>query len=169
MSSTLLIIAPEGFQDIELAGTQKELTKAKYQVTIASTEAGECTGKFGGKVTASIALRDVNVADFDRIGFIGGPGAEMLKDDPEAQRIARETVASKKPLGAICIAPLILAEAGVLEGKKATVWDFAGEQAQILREHGAVYTGESVTKDGLIVTGNGPQASEEFGRVLAQM
>ena len=82
-------------------------------------------------------------------------------------RIARETFAAKIPLGAICIAPTILAAAGVLAGKKATVWDSEGEQITFLKQCGAEYSGESVTRDGLIVTGNGPKAAEEFGRMFA--
>jgi protease I len=167
MPSALLIIARQGFQDIELAGTRKGLLDAGFEVILASTEAGECTGKFGGKEMAKIALKDVNVAEYDRIGYIGGPGAHTLKEDGEARRIAQDTVKAGKPLGAICIAPTILAAAGVLQGKKATVWNEDGEQKGFLESHGAAYTGEPVTVDGLIVTGNGPEAAEEFGRVFA--
>lgn len=169
MPRILLIIAREQYQDVELAGTQKGLGGDGLSVTIASTEAGICTGKFGGKTTASLALKDVHVGDFDLIGFIGGPGAEALKEDPEALRIAREAVASGKPLGAICIAPLILAHAGVLKGKQATVWDSGGEQIHELEAQGAIYSGEAVTRDGKIVTGNGAQVAVEFGEVLANL
>ena len=75
MKKSLLIIAQQGFQDVELDGTRKGLVDAGFSIVLASTEAGECTGKFGGKETATVALRDVNVADYDRIAFIGGPGA----------------------------------------------------------------------------------------------
>ncbi len=169
MPSALLVIAKQGFQDRELDGVRSALTDAGFTVTLASTEEGTCTGKFGGSEEATLALADVDVASFDRVGFIGGPGAEELKDDAEALRIARETADAEIPLGAICIAPLILANAGVLKGKKATVWDDDGEQAGYLTDHDALYTGESVTQDGLIVTGNGPDAAEEFGKVFAGM
>lgn len=81
--------------------------------------------------------------------------------------MARATVEAGKPLGAICIAPLILAKAGVLKGRKATVWDSGGEQIAILKAHGAVYTDQAVVIDGSVVTGNGPGAAGEFGRVFA--
>ncbi len=164
---SLLIIAPQGFQDIELNGIRKGLTDAGFEVVLASTEVGECTGKFGAKEQATVALRDVKVNNYDRIGYIGGPGARALLDDPEAIRIARETVEAKKPLGAICIAPLILGRAGVLEGIEATVWNEDGLQGPILENDGAIYTGEPVVVDGLIVTGEGPEVAEEFGRVFA--
>ncbi|MFA6523058.1 MAG: DJ-1/PfpI family protein [Candidatus Peribacteraceae bacterium] len=167
MSTTLLLLAQQNYQDVELAGTQKGL--GGVQVTIASTEAGVCTGKFGGKATAALSLRDVRVEDYDRIAFIGGPGAEALKEDPEALRIVREAVKAGKPLGAICIAPLILAHAGILRGKKATVWDSGGEQIRELEAQGAIFSDEAVTRDGLIVTGNGATVAEEFGRVLGSL
>lgn len=160
----LLIIAKSGFQDKEYAGTRLGLGDASF--TIASTEAGDCTGKFGGKVHANLALRGVDVKNYDCIAFIGGPGAAPLKDDPEALRIARDAVAAKKVLGAICIAPTILAAAGVLQDKEATVWDEDGQQSAYLEEHGAHYTGQEVTVDSLIITGNGPDVAEAFGRAL---
>jgi protease I len=166
MSKTLLIIAQQNYQDVELAGTQKGLGGVQV---IASTEAGVCTGKFGGKTTAALSLKDVHVEDYDRIAFIGGPGAEALKEDSEALRIARETVKAGKPLGAICIAPLILAHAGVLRDRKATVWDSGGEQVRELEAQGAIFSGEAVTSDGLIVTGNGAPVAEEFGRILGSL
>ena len=169
MGHALIVIAHEGFQDQEYAGTRKGLEDASYTITVASTEAGECIGKFGRKEEAALALRDVDVQDFDKVAFIGGPGAAALADDEDAKRIARETTKQGKVLGAICIAPTILARAGVLKGKRATVWGNGGEEAALLTEEGAIYTGEDVTVDGKIVTGNGPGAAEEFGRILAEL
>ena len=114
-----------------------------------------------------MALRDVDVSDYDRVAFIGGSGAGALASDSDALHLAQETARAGKPLGAICIAPTILAKARVLSGKKATVWDSGGEQAALLEKYGAEYTGELVTVDGLIVTANGPLAAEEFGKTLA--
>jgi protease I len=165
----LVIIAKEGFQDKELAGTRLGLQAGGFDIVLASTEAGPCTGKFGSIEQAALALRDVNLADYDRVAFIGGPGAHTLKDDPDALRIAREWAATGKPFGAICIAPTVLAAAGVLKGKRATVWNKDGEQGPFLESHGATYTGEPVTVDGNIVTGDGPEAAEAFGKALASL
>ena len=169
MKSALLIIAHQGFQDVELDGTRDGLTSAGFEVILASTESGECIGKFGARERARVDLKSVNVEDYDRIGFIGGPGASNLWQNKDAKRIALETFKAKKPLGAICIAPKILAAAEVLVGKKATVWNEDGDQAGFLAMHDVEYTGEAVTVDGLIVTANGPGAAEEFGRVFAAL
>lgn len=169
MPVALLIIAQEGFQDHELDGTRDALIDASFDIELASTEEGDCMGKYGGEEEAGLALADVDVEDFDKVAFIGGPGAAKLAENPEALRIARETAAAGKPLGAICIAPTILAKAGVLDGIEATVWDSGGQQAAIIEEAGATYTGNPVTKDGKIVTGNGPEAAQEFGRAFAAL
>jgi protease I len=165
--NALIILAHSGYQDLEYAGTRSGLESAGYQITIASTEVGTCTGGLGGSEEASVTLKDVDVAEFDKVAFVGGPGAAALMDNEDAKHIAQETIKQGKKLGAICIAPTILARAGVLKNKKATVWDSGGEQAALLESEGASYTGEGVTVDGDIVTANGPPAAEEFGRVLA--
>jgi protease I len=167
MVSTLLILAQHGYQDFEYATTRKQLESTKFLITVASAKAGLCQGSLGGQEKATLAIKDVDTVSFDAILFIGGPGASSFFTDPEAHRIAREALRQGKILGAICIAPVILARAGVLKGKRATVWDSGGEQERILTDAGALCTGEAVTVDGKVVTGNGPQAAEEFGRVIA--
>lgn len=169
MLKALVIIAHEGYQDHEYEGTRSGLISVGYEVVVGSTEVGTCTGGYGGSEEATIVLKDVDVSKFDKVAFVGGPGAAALADDADAKRIAQETVAQGKKLGAICIAPTILARAGVLQNKKATVWDSGGVQAQLLRDEGAEYTGEDVTVDGNIVTANGPPAAEQFGKVLASL
>ena len=169
MNRVLIILAQQGYQDKEYAGTRNGLESAGYEIMIASTEAGECLGKFGGSALVDLALRDVDIKEFDIIAFIGGPGAAALAQDEDAKRIARDALAHGKKLGAICIAPTILARAGVLKGKRATVWDNGGVQAKLLQSEGATYTGESVTRDGDIVTANGPEVAEEFGQLLAAL
>ncbi len=168
MLPVLVIIAKQGFQDKELAGVRDELIKAGFSIVLASTESGSCAGKFGSTEQAEIALRDVDISAYDRIVYIGGPGAEAFKDDPDALRIAQQTVKADKILGAICIAPVILAAAGVLNDKQATVWDSGGQQAGFLQSKGAHYTGQTVTIDGKIITGNGPDSAHEFGKTVAQ-
>jgi protease I len=165
-----MIIAQNGYQDLEYKGTREELERGGFSITVASDQGGTCRGKLGSAVNGAIPLKQVKVSDYDLVAFIGGPGAEAYTRHPEALRIAHDAAAEGHPLGAICIAPLVLAKAKVLEGKRATVWDDGrGTQAGILRQAGAEYTGDSVTRDGLIVTGNGPEAASEFGRTLVAL
>ncbi len=169
MATALIILARKGYQDLEFAGTKKGLAEAGFAIVIAAQETGTCFGKFGGTQEASVALQDIDISQYNRIAFIGGPGAGALAEDPVALKIANEAYRANMPLGAICIAPIILAKARVLNGKRATVWDAGGEQIALLEQYGATYTGERVTVDGNIVTGNGPEAAEEFGRTFAAL
>ncbi len=163
----IIVLAQNGYQDHEYGGTRAALEAAGFVIVVASGALGPCRGKFGGVAEATVALRDVRVEDYDRIAFIGGPGATAYANDAEALRIAREATAAGVPLGAICIAPTILAAAGVLRGKRATVWNEDGEQEAVLTAAGATYTAELVTIDGMLVTGNGPKAAEAFGNALS--
>lgn len=166
----LLIIAQKDYQDREYERTRAVLERGGLEITVAGGQGGTCTGRFGGTVQGVLPLAQVNVADYAIVAFIGGGGAEAYVRDPEALRIANEAARAEVILGALCIAPLILAKAKVLEGRKATVWDDGrGTQERILTQAGAEVTGDSVTVDGRIVTGNGPEASEEFGRTLVEL
>ncbi len=169
MKRVLIVIAQEGYQDQEFAGTRDGLVQAGFDPVVASIQKGMCVGKFGGTQEASIALQDVHIDDYDRVAFIGGPGAKALAMHPDAIRIAQAFVNAGKPVGAICIAPTILAAAGVLVGKRATVWNNDGVPAQMLAERGATYVAEPVVQDGRIMTADGPQSAEAFGTAFAAM
>ena len=68
------------------------------------------------------------------------------------------------------IAPTILAAAGILKHKRATVFaDSKKSQVKFLEEHGASYTGAHVEVDGQLITGDGPDSADEFGKKFAQM
>lgn len=166
----LLIIAKTGFQDVELKGVRDGLLEAGFDVVLASNVKGPCTGKFGSTETALYGFEEIDLGNFDRVAFIGGPGAAELAEDAIAQHLTRSVMHAGKPLGAICIAPTILAKGGVLRGRKATVWDDGnGTQIDLLERCGAEYVNAPVVTDGLIVTGNGPDAADEFGRVFAAL
>jgi protease I len=164
MKKALFIIAPVNFRDEEFFEPKKILELSGIRVTVASSASGTAQGKLGASVKPDIQLKDAKAADYDAVVFVGGGGAAAYLDDPSAHRIAREAADSNKILGAICVAPAILARAGVLRGRKATVFP---DDAPELKNNGAVYTGASVEKDGRIITGSGPQAAGEFGRALA--
>jgi len=91
--------------------------------------------------------------------------AQEYWDDPVAHAVAQEAVAQGKVLAAICIAPTTLAKAGVLQGKKATVFS---SEAEELKACGANYTGTSVERDGLIITADGPKAAVEFAEEITR-
>ncbi|MDD5551879.1 MAG: DJ-1/PfpI family protein [Candidatus Pacebacteria bacterium] len=165
-----IIIASEDFRDEEYFRTVEELSKNEIEKKVISTKKGIAKGADGGEVNIDLALEDFKVRDFDAIVFIGGPGALDELDNKRFYRIAKEAVLKKKILAAICISPTILAKAGVLEGKRATVWasTLDRQPIKILEDNGADYINESVVQDGNIITANGPQAAVEFGKKIVR-
>jgi len=165
MGKVLMIIAPRNFRDEELFWTKEELESAENSVTIASTTTDTATGMLGGKAEPNIAINDVNVDDYDAVVFVGGTGSSIYFNNPKAHEIARTANEKGKIIGAICIAPSTLANAGLLSGKKAT--SYPSEESN-LRSKGANYTGSPVEKDGNIITADGPSSARKFGRMIAE-
>lgn len=165
MAKVLLIIAPENFRDEEYFHTKEELESADIETETASKQMGECTGMLGKTADVDITTEVVNVDNYDGIVFVGGTGASIYFEDEKALGIAKEAFEKGKVVAAICIAPSILANAGILSGKKATAYSSEEEN---LKKNGAEYTGEAVTVDGNIITANGPAAAKEFGKKIAR-
>jgi len=159
-----LVVASQNFRDEELFETKRALDAAGVQTVIVSTRIGIITGALGNITEANILIGQVRVDDYDAIIFIGGPGAIEYFTNPFALNLAREAVVKRKILAAICIAPTILANAGVLPGVRVT--GFLSERDRLIFA-GAVYTGLPVEQDRLIITGSGPAASIQFGRAVA--
>jgi protease I len=166
MSLLLMVIPPERFRDEELFETRFALEGAGHTTRIASIRKGFCPGSRGGSAKAELALADVKPADYDGVVFVGGGGLRLLWDNPEAIGVASEMNRTKKLVAAICLAPVILANAGVLRGKRATV---SGTEANTIVAKGAIYTGPGMTVDGNIVTANGPKSSRVFGEKIASL
>lgn len=167
----VMIVAFKDFRDEEYFVPKEILEKAGVLIITASTQKGIAPGVSGGEAQISLVLSEVRAGDFDGVIFIGGPGASALINNTECHRIVNEAVAADKILGAICIAPVILANAGVLSSRQATVWSSALDKSavKILQNNKVDYQDKKVVVDGKIVTANGPAAAEEFGRNLVRV
>lgn len=162
----LVVVAAANFQDDEFAGPYNLLPKLGATIKVACSRKDKAIGKYGRQITPDFALADCKSGDYDAIVFIGGPGASEYFTNPAALALARDAAAGGKVLGAICIAPGILANAGVLKGKKATVFPSAED---MLIRGGAALAGKDVVVDGKIVTAAGPQVAREFAEELAKL
>ncbi|PIP23709.1 MAG: DJ-1 family protein [Candidatus Nealsonbacteria bacterium CG_4_10_14_0_2_um_filter_38_17] len=166
--SIVIIVAFRDFRDEEYFVPKEILEQVGADIKTASNQKGTAIGADGGEVNVDFLVSEIKPENFDAIVFIGGPGALEYLDNEDSYKLAKETVANGKVLSAICIAPAILAKAGVLQGKNATVWSSAMDKSavKILKDNGAIYQNAVVVTDGKIVTGNGPQAAEEFAEAL---
>lgn len=161
----LMVIAPEGFRDEEYREPRRILEAKGCKVTVASRSTEPSRGMLGMVVKPDVALDAVRASDYDAVVFVGGHGAEAYYGDTKAHALATETLKSGKPLGAICVAPTILANAGVLKGRQATVWP---SQSGALVSGGARYTGRPVETDGTIITADGPTSAVKFGEEVVR-
>jgi protease I len=159
----LMVIAPDGFRDEEFLEPKEIFDSSGAEVTVASKGVSVAKGKLGATANVDIDIGEATATDYDAVVFIGGPGAAVYFDDPTALKLAKDAYAANKVVAAICIAPSILANAGVLEGHKATCFESESENIAAKSEG---YTGEPVTIDENIVTGNGPGAAKKFGEAV---
>jgi len=159
----VMIIAQRMFEEAEFKYPKEIFDNEGADVTIASSTLSMATGG-NLSVKPDILINDVKVKDFDAIVFIGGFGVTEYFENPQAHRIARQALEADKILAAICMAPRILANAGVLKGKKATCFLNVRED---IKAKGAMVSGEMVERDGNIITGNGPGAATKFGETIA--
>lgn len=174
--NAVMLIAPDNFRDEEYFKPKALLEEAGCSVTTASQSTAACTGMLGARVQPDIALvQAVSMARndlWDAAVFVGGSGAEVYFNDGDAQALAREVAGRGCVVGAICIAPAILAHTGLLQGILVTSFPSVRE---ILEDAGATWTGEQVehalnlVADGSVtVTANGPEAAEAFGAALVK-
>lgn len=163
MKKAVFITAPEIFRDEEYAVPKKILEDNGVTVVTASTKKGEITGKLGMKAVSDMTIDEIDPKNFDAIAYIGGAGSSVFFENTTALSLAKTFFESGKPTTAICIAPTILANAGVLKGKTATVFP-DGQEA--LKKGGANFTGKPLEIDGNIITANGPEAAEQFAKAL---
>lgn len=192
----LLIISANGYQPTEFAHAQRALKISGYKVTIASNavnENGQPTrvlldGAKGmvsdeaeapfGQTPVDITLSEVDVDNYAGIFFIGGPlvlqNLENRLTAPESYRIARQTVASRIPLGAISFTPRILARSGVLEGENATGWNGDNKLGNVFQKNGVQLIdnpaeGVVFADDLPIVTSVGRETAAEFGAAIVSL
>ncbi len=161
----VMIIAPSNFRDEELFVTKKVLEDEGIEVKVASVKKTSIHGMLGGSVIPDLELDEVNLDEFDGVIFVGGIGAQFYWGYEPALKLAQEAFRKGKVIGAICIAPVILANAGILKGKKATVWP---SEVRRIKAKDAIYIKTLVVKDGNVITASGPQAAEKFGEMIAQ-
>lgn len=166
MSKIVMIIPPERFRDEELFVTMEELENNGHTVVVVSTKIGIIYGSRGGNIRCEIAIDTLNVNSYDAVVFVGGGGSKLLFNNQTAINIAKEMNKQNKIVCAICLAPVILANAGVLKNKRATV---SGNEARTIESKGAHYTGPGVTVDGNIITANAPKASRLFGKTICEV
>jgi len=167
----VMVIAFKNFRDEEYFVPKGILEYAGAEVKTASNQKGMAVGTDGGEVEVDLLVSEVNLYGFDAVVFIGGPGCLLSLDNEDSYRLVKDTVSRDKVLASICVSPTILAKAGVLKGKRATVWSSLMDKGpiKILEDNGAIYENKPVVVDGKLITGNGPDAAKQFGEAIVKL
>ncbi len=170
MKRVLVIIAHEGFQDSEYLAVQDVMKKHNYKIDTASTQLSFATGMSGTKVKPDIDLEEamLNLHNYSAIILIGGKGAKVYFKNELCLEIIKDANNSNKVIAAICTAPVILANAGVLDGVKATVYSnmLNNSYVDIIKVKGARYVSQNVVVDRNIVTASGPNTAKKFAELI---
>jgi len=159
----LMVLSPQEYQEEELNVPRDYFQSMGYSIALASRGVKTATGMSGESTGVDLDLKSVKPSDYMAVIFVGGEGIYTLKlhEDPGYQALAKSAIAQKKLVGAICLGPWILADAGLLKGKRATA-----SETDHIKSKGAIVSDEAVVKDGNIITGNGPSASQEFAEAI---
>jgi len=160
MVCILMWIAQEGFRDEELFIPRSIFEEKGYTVNVVSHEAGTAWSKFG-KTIEVIGIDEIKLEDYDAFLLVGGPGSFEYTDDEKLHQYLRDA-RKIKLIGAICHAPNILARAGLLKGKKATVWG----DPDIFEKEEVLFEDKPVVRDGNMITANGPDAALDWAKEI---
>jgi 4-methyl-5(b-hydroxyethyl)-thiazole monophosphate biosynthesis len=163
MKKVLLLLA-EGFEEIEALTVVDVLRRANVQCDTCSIKEREVSGSHDIVVVADITLDDENLNSYDAIVLPGGmPGAANLKENIRVVDLVKDYYASGRIVAAICAAPIVLAKAGIIDGKLVTSYPSFDKQL----EH-CIYKDELVVVDGNIITSRGPATALPFSYKLLE-
>ena len=158
------ILLAEGFEEIEALTCADVMRRADIDARLVSMEGVRAVkGAHGIIVAADLLKEEVDLTSCDMLVLPGGQaGTANLLVDETVMRAVTGRVALGRWTCAICAAPMILGRAGVLEGKKATIYPGMEEELK-----GAiVIEDKNVVHDGCLITSKGPGTAMEFALVL---
>ena len=122
MVKALVFLAP-GFEEIEASTIVDILRRCDVKVTVAGLKRDFVNGAHGVKFIPDKSIDEVTLNGFDAVICPGGaPGYENLRKDQRVLTMVKEAFESNKLVAAVCAAPAVLSDAGVLEGKACTIY-----------------------------------------------
>lgn len=164
----ILIISTDGFEQSELLEPKRLLEEAGATTVVASLDEGEIKGwqdgNWGESVAVDMLVGDVSVDDYAALLLPGGQmNPDILRMNDKVISLVREFDEAKKPIAAICHAPWLLAEAGIIRGKVVTGWPSI--RTDLTNAGGAVID-QIVAVDGNIITSRMPSDIPAFTKAL---
>ncbi len=154
----ILVPLAEGCEEMEAVILIDTLRRAQFEVVAAGLKAGPVTASRGVRLLPDTIIDQVQALDFDAIALPGGNrGVENLMADERVLTAIRALHGAGRWVCAVCAAPLVLQQAGVLEGRRVTCYPSAGEKLTVTRR-----LADRVVVDDHLITSQGPGTSVAF-------
>jgi|TARA_A100001391_G_scaffold115324_1_gene77974 protease I len=172
MTKRVMILATDGFEQSELMKPKANLETAGIETEVVSLESGQIKGwqdkDWGDSVAVDKTVDDVSSCEgYDALLLPGGQmNPDILRMNERAIAIVREFGMADKPIAAICHAPWLLAEAGLIDGKTVTGWPSIRTD---LKNAGAKVVDQKVATDGNLITSRNPDDIPAFSKALIEM
>ncbi|MGB3795455.1 MAG: type 1 glutamine amidotransferase domain-containing protein [Alteraurantiacibacter sp.] len=168
MAQRIMILATDGFEQSELEKPKSNLDDAGYETVIVSLEDGEIKGwdekDWGNSVKVDLTVDEAEESEFDALLLPGGQmNPDILRMNDKAIKLVGDFCAAGKPVAAICHAPWLLVEAGVVSGKTVTSWPSVRTD---LSNAGANVVDQEVAIDGNLITSRNPDDIPAFSKAL---
>ncbi len=158
MEHVAMILA-DGFEEIEAIAVIDVLRRADINIKTYSLKNKLVQGAHGITIEADESIETAQQENFTMLILPGGPGVKALKEDPRVGQLLEKQIGGDKYLAAICAAPTVLAEYGMLKGR--TVTGYPGTEEK-LRGADATFTNSKVVIDGHLITSRGPGTAIDF-------
>lgn len=175
----VLMLATDGFEDTELVLVRDILIRQGYDVDLAfDTDKDYVFSTYGLKIKVDLRLNSIlnGLGQYRALYIPGGIGVEKLNKNPDVHKIVRFFNENNKYIGALCMAPIILAQAKILSGKRAIVYPNKKYQEILIKEGAHLEATKckfdeacSVVRDGNILTGLDVYTSFKFANEFVKL
>ena len=157
----LFIIGQQDFRDEEFLTTKEFLERHGLSTVITAPTRNIASGNQGTEVQPTLAIPEVDSSAYLGVVFIGGPGVKTYANMPEATHLALGFHQQRKIVGGIGAAVRVLANAGVLIGRRVT--GLAADE-ELFLDRGAEFSGMNVERDGHVITAKDRTAATQFAQ-----
>lgn len=163
----VLVPLAQGCEELEAITIIDLMRRAGIEVVTASLDREPVTCSRGAKLIADTDMDTALESDYDMVVLPGGlPGADNLDRDNRIRELLVRMADSEKFTAAICAAPKVLANAGLLDNKQATSFPGVLDNMKV---EGMTYSESPVVRDGHVVTSRGPGTAMDFSLELIEL